>query len=125
MVSGLVQTAPGGGRNRAYVSYSLLSIPLANGGASGVEDDSDDEEYEDDRGYPVKHDGDVLAKSPPSHPFFSGVFRMPRPFRNQTLEHPVQEHQLATFPCRLPRCPASVRSDVAARLGGFCCDTHM
>jgi len=87
------------------------------------QDDSDDE---DDSVCPAMHNGDsLLAKSPPNLPFFSGGFKLPRLSRKQTLEHPVREPELPTFPCRHPECPASVRSDVAARLGGFCCDNHM
>ncbi|KAH8979755.1 hypothetical protein EDB92DRAFT_1902972 [Lactarius akahatsu] len=84
------------------------------------QDDSSDEEiYEDDEAF--RNTG-LLAKSPPSRSFFS---RTKRPSRKQTLEYPVREPKLDTYPCRFPKCPASVKSDVAARLGGFCCDTHM
>ncbi|KAI9443914.1 hypothetical protein H4582DRAFT_1917721 [Lactarius indigo] len=84
------------------------------------QDDSSDEEiYEDDEAF--RSDG-LLAKSPPSRSFFS---RTARPSRKQTLEHPVRDPKLDSYPCRYPGCPALVRSDVAARLGGFCCDTHM
>ena len=137
-VSGLAQTAPYGRRNRAC-------IPLANGGASGVEND---DKYEDERAYryPAMHDDNMLAKSPPSRPFFSGAFpaRVTRPSQQQTLTrttresrlakffsaafripHPSRKDTLATFPCRYPKCSASVRSDEAVRLGGFCCETHM
>lgn len=112
------------------------------------------EKYEEEGGYryPARRDGDGRAKSPPSRPFFAGTLRMTRssqeqtperqvresrlarffsavfrmPFRRQTVQqHTVREPQLPTFPCRYPECLASVRGDVAARLGGFCGDTHM
>ncbi|KAH9005404.1 hypothetical protein EDB86DRAFT_1441050 [Lactarius hatsudake] len=84
------------------------------------QDDSSDEEiYEDDEAF---RNAGLLAKSPPSRSFFS---RTKRPSRKQTLEYPVREPKLDIYPCRYPGCPAPVRSDVAARLGGFCCDTQM
>ena len=86
---------------------------------NGIEDNSDAE------GYPENHDGDVRAKGPPSRSFFSGGSKTRGSSRRQTVELPVRESQLPTYPCRFPGCTASVRSDVAARLGGFCCDTHM
>ena len=128
------------------------NFTLPNGGGSGVERRG----VEDGREYrhPAKHDGKVLAKSPPSRPIFSGplrttsrsskqqtlghpargsssrlakffstLFRMPGPSRK--LEWTVRESQPPTFRCRYPECAAPVRSDEAARLGGFCCDTHM
>ncbi|KAH9053044.1 hypothetical protein EDB87DRAFT_1654922 [Lactarius vividus] len=84
------------------------------------QDDSSDEEiYEEDEAF---RNAGLLSKSPPSRSFFT---RTTRPSRKQTLEHPVREPKLDTYPCRFPQCPAAVKSDVAARLGGFCCDTHM
>jgi hypothetical protein len=114
------------------------------------------EKYEEDGGYryTARRDGNVRVKSPPSRPFFAGslrmtrpsqqqtparqaresrlarfflaVFRMPRPFRRQTVQqHTVREPQLPTSPCRYPECPTPVGGDLPARLGGFCCDTHM
>ena len=60
--------------------------------------------------------------------FFSAVFRVPRPFRRQQTvqqQYTVREPHMPMFPCRYPECLASVRGDAAARLGGFCSDTHM
>ena len=125
--------------------HPTINSPWQTVVASGVEDE---DKYEGDSGYryPKVH---VLAKSPPSRPFFSGafrttrpsqhparksrlakffseIFRKPRPSRTRTLEHTVREPQPAgTFRCRYPECRAPIRSDEAARLGGFCCDTHM
>jgi len=150
-VSELAQTAPDSrGRNPACVP-SIESPCQTAVRASAAEDDN---KYEvDDGGY--RYPATMLTKSPPSLPFFSGtsrfrttcpsqqqhtlgaresrltkffsaVFRKPRPSRRtHTPEHTVREPRLAAFRCRYPGCTDSVRSDEAARLGGFCGDTHM
>ncbi|KAI9452382.1 hypothetical protein BJY52DRAFT_936078 [Lactarius psammicola] len=79
----------------------------------------------DDEGHPESHDGDVRAKGPPSRSYSSGGSRTGRSSRRQTVAPPVREPQLPTFPCRHPECIALVTSDVSARLGGFCSNTHM
>jgi hypothetical protein len=96
---------------------------LESGCMNGVEDDLDGEDNE--VVFPAMQDGDGLAWSPPNLPFSGGGFKWPRPSRKQ--ERTVRESHLPvpTIRCRYPGCQASVRSDVAARLGGFCCDTHM
>jgi hypothetical protein len=38
---------------------------------------------------------------------------------------PVRLPQQATFRCRLPECQDSITGDIAARLSGFCCNSHM
>ncbi|KAF8267024.1 hypothetical protein EI94DRAFT_1731557 [Lactarius quietus] len=105
-------------------SYSMVSGPAHSPATYQRNlDDSDDEIYDDAEGS-ATHNGELLAKSPPTRSIFSG-FSLSRPSRRQTVDRPVQRAQLPSSPCRFPECQASVRSDVAARLGGFCCDSHM
>ncbi|KAH9169661.1 hypothetical protein EDB89DRAFT_1983576 [Lactarius sanguifluus] len=84
------------------------------------QDDSSDEDiYVDDE---APRDGGVLPKSPPTLPIYSKTTPAPR---EQAQTYSVLDPQLDTYDCRYPGCTVPVRSDEAARLGGFCCDAHM
>ncbi|KAH9025118.1 hypothetical protein EDB85DRAFT_1984976 [Lactarius pseudohatsudake] len=125
-----IQVAP-----RHYPGYHHPQAPdipysLPHSGVSGAahtwiphmrnqDDSSDEESYVDDEG---PRDGGMLAKSPPTPSIYSKTTPAPR---EQAQTYSVLDPQLDTYDCRYPGCTALVRSDEAARLGGFCCDTHM
>ncbi|KAH9005400.1 hypothetical protein EDB86DRAFT_1440804 [Lactarius hatsudake] len=118
-VSGAAPTWIPHTRNRACAP-TAYHPSLPNGDVNGVEDDSSDEEiYVDDE---ARRDGGMLAKSPPTPSIYSKTTPPPS---EQAQTYSVLDPQLDTYDCRYPGCTAPVRSDEAARLGGFCCDTHM
>ncbi|KAH9046322.1 hypothetical protein EDB83DRAFT_2404557 [Lactarius deliciosus] len=97
-------------------------------------------EYQDNHDNSAMHSGGATPKGPPDRPVagiqdtqngpslgFWEWIRRPlsavNRSRNQTPAPPATASQQATR-CRFPGCHNDIPSDVAARLDGFCCNSH-
>ncbi|KAI9452875.1 hypothetical protein BJY52DRAFT_891451 [Lactarius psammicola] len=91
-----------------------------------VYDELDGERDWDDYGISATDDGSELDEDPLNQPIFQlRGSSMAGIQETGSRRYRPQGPQNSTSRCRLPDCQASITDAVAARLGGFCCDSHM